>query len=295
MEFFKKLFGKKSAAVPDAEFIETLTAKMVEIPDGSFLMGSNDGEDDERPIHNVLIDRYCLSKNVVTQEEWRQVMGTSPWKTLKYIKIADNCPAVNINWYEVRDFIEIINGESDRKFRLPTEAEWEYACRADTSTTFTHGVLKFNLPKYAWFYDNAFKKGAMFAHEVGTRAPNGWGLYDMQGNVYEWCSDWFRRNYYNKSPINNPVGPIYGKYKVVRGGDWARTDYFLRIASRRHYTPHTRDSFLGFRLAMDAPESTAPAHKGKSGSIGSEPDHIGSVPRHTGKEPRHTRSERKNV
>lgn len=214
-------------------------------------MGSNDGEDDERPIHNVLIDEFYLCKYTVTQKQWFEIMGTRPWEALKYIRIDERCPAVNINWYEARDFIDELNWLSHRKFRLPTEAEWEYACRAEASTAFAYGVLKLNLPKYAWYYENAFKKGEMYAHEVGTCKGNKFGLYDMQGNVNEWCNDWYRRNYYNKSSINNPKGPIYGEYKAVRGGDWARTDYFLRIASRRHYSPHYKDSHLGLRLAMD--------------------------------------------
>ncbi|MCP5102005.1 MAG: formylglycine-generating enzyme family protein [bacterium] len=249
--FFKKLFKQIKGKELSQSFIRGIIDKMVEIPGGSFLMGSNEGEDDERPIHNVMIDSFLLCKFTVTQEEWCEVMDTTPWKGLKFVCCADRCPAVNISWYDAREFIEILNKFSQRKFRMPTEAEWEYACRADTSTAFAHGVLKFNLIKYAWFHDNAFKKGEMFAHEVGTRKPNKWGLYDMQGNVYEWCSDWFRRNYYNKSPIHSPPGPIYGQYKVVRGGDWARTDYFLRIASRRHYSPHHKDPHVGFRLAMD--------------------------------------------
>jgi formylglycine-generating enzyme required for sulfatase activity len=192
---------------------------------------------------------------VVTQKDWYEVTGTQPWETLKYVYVSDRSPAVNVSWYDAITFIKELNGITGKAFRLPTEAEWEYACRAGSSTYLAHGVLKINLHKYAWYYNNAFKKEEMYAHEVGTRRPNKWGLYDMQGNVYEWCSDWYRRNYYNKSPINNPKGPRYGEYKSVRGGDWARTDYFLRIASRRQYSPHYTDSYVGFRLAMNAEET----------------------------------------
>lgn len=250
--FFKQLFKKIKGTELSETFLRDILSHMVEIPGGSFLMGSNDGEDDERPIHNVLIDRFYLNKFVVTQEEWFEVMRTKPWQGLKYVCEKDRCPAVNISWYDARDFIDELNLASGKTFRMPTEAEWEYACRAGASMAFPHGVLKFSLPKYAWYYDNAFKKGEMHGHEVGTRKSNKFGLYDMQGNVYEWCSDWYRRNYYNKSPINNPVGPLHSQYKSVRGGDWARNDYFLRIASRRHYSPHHKDSYVGFRLALDA-------------------------------------------
>jgi formylglycine-generating enzyme required for sulfatase activity len=253
--FFKKLFKKTRGRELTEAFIKEIIDNMVEIPAGSFLMGSNEGEDDERPIHNVLIDRFYMNKYVVTQKEWVEVIGTKPWETLKYVKIADLCPVVNVSWYDTINFIRELNGITGKAFRLPTEAEWEYACRSGSASRFAHGVIKLNLSGYAWYYNNAFKRGEMYAHEVGTRKPNKWGLFDMQGNVYEWCSDWYRRNYYNKSPINNPTGPRYGDYKVVRGGDWARTDYFLRIASRRQYSPHYKDSYVGFRLVMDAEET----------------------------------------
>lgn len=254
--FMKSLFKSIRGKTLSEEFIRGIMDNMVQIPEGSFLMGSNEGEDDERPIHNVMVDSFYLCKFTVTQREWEEVMETTPWEDLKFICIHDNCPAVNINWYEAREFIQLLNRDSGQLFRLPTEAEWEYACRAGSSPALAHGVLKFNLHRYAWYYDNAFKKGEMYGHEVGLRRPNKWGIYDMQGNVYEWCNDWFRRNYYNKSPLHNPPGPRYGQYKVIRGGDWARTDYFLRVASRRHDSPHHRDSFVGFRLAMDVPKET---------------------------------------
>lgn len=264
--FFKNLFKKiKGKDLPEG-FIEEILANMVPIPAGSFLMGSHEGEDDERPIHNVLIDRFYLGKYVVTRQEWYTVMETKPWQGLKFVRNGDRCPVVNISWYDAREYIEELNrlnSVSDKKFRLPTEAEWEYACRAGASNAFSYGVLKINLPKYAWYYDNAFKRGEMYAHEVGTRKPNKFGLYDMQGNVYEWCNDWYRRNYYNKSPISNPKGSLYSEYKSVRGGHWAHTDYFLRIACRGHYSPHHKDCYIGFRLVIDADEtdSTTDTHR----------------------------------
>lgn len=252
--FFKNFFKKGKGTEVTEAFIEEILGNMVEIPGGSFSMGSNEGEDDERPVHNVLIDCFCLCKYVVTQKEWYDVMGTKPWKSLKFVKEGERFPAVNVSWYDARAYIDEINNVSKKKFRLPTEAEWEYACRAGADLEYSHGVFKLNLPHYAWYYENAFKKGEMYAHEVGLLRPNKYGLYDIQGNVYEWCSDWYRRNYYNKSHIHNPPGAIYGQYKSVRGGDWARGDYFLRIASRRHYSPHHKDCNVGFRLAMDAAE-----------------------------------------
>ncbi len=246
---FDFLFRRKSENQLSEGYLEKLNHDLVPIPGGSFIMGSNEGEDDERPIHNVLVDGFLMGKYEITRQQWYQLMGTRPWADLKYVGTNENSPVMNVDWYDVRDFIKRLNKLSGENFRLPTEAEWEYACRAGSTARFFHGSLKMNLSGYAWFYDNAFKKGNMHAHEVGTRKPNKWQLHDMLGNVYEWCSDWYSRNYYNKSPVSNPKGPIYGTYKVVRGGDWARTDYFLRVASRRYYSPHYKDVNVGFRLA----------------------------------------------
>jgi sulfatase modifying factor 1 len=246
---FDFLFKSKEREALYEDLVKKIDEDMVIIPSGSFLMGSNDGEDDERPIHNVLIDSFCLGKHEITQKQWVDLMETRPWQKVEYVREGDNFPAVNINWYDVKHFIRKLNHISKEHFRLPTEAEWEYACRAGTTSKFSHGSLKMGLSQYAWYYDNAFKKDEMYAHEVGTRKPNKWGVYDMMGNVYEWCSDWYRRNYYNKSPVHNPPGALYGKCKAVRGGDWARTDYFLRVASRRYYSPHYKDINMGFRLA----------------------------------------------
>lgn len=248
---FLKDYIKKIRGIINPEILEQINGSMVLIHPGSFLMGSTSGEDNERPIHNVLVDGFHLGKYEVTQEEWFEIMGTRPWHNLRFFFEGDQYPVVNVNWYDVQEFIKKLNNATKKKFRLPTEAEWEYACRADSTTKFYHSSFKLNLHKYAWYHDNAFKNGEMYAHQVGQKRPNQWGLYDMLGNVYEWCSDWYRRNYYNKSPINNPKGPRFGKGKVVRGGDWARTDYFLRVSARRYYSPHNRDSYIGFRLACD--------------------------------------------
>jgi formylglycine-generating enzyme required for sulfatase activity len=241
--------SKRADALVNLE--NQLIDELALIPAGSFLMGASDGEDDERPIHNVLLDAFCLLKFPVTQGQWFALMGTRPWRHFEYVREGDNYPAVQVDWYDVKHFIRKLNKISGNKFRLPGEAEWEYACRAGSTSKYAHALLKLGLVNYAWYYDNAFKNDEMYAHEVGLLKPNKWGLYDMMGNVYEWCSDWYGRDYYSKSPVQNPRGPMYGKYKVVRGGDWARTDYFLRSASRRYYSPHYRDVNLGFRLAKN--------------------------------------------
>ncbi len=248
--FFKNLFKKKIGG-SGKELLERIANNMVLIPPGSFLMGSNAGEDNERPVHNVLVDGIYMGKYVVTQKEWYEIMDTKPWQNAEYKVDGDDYPVVNVSWYDAQQYIKKINKLTKKKFRLPGEAEWEYACRAGSTTKFFHGPLKLGLTKYAWYYDNSFKKGEMYTHEVGKKKPNKWGLFDMLGNVYEWCSDWYNRNYYNKSPLHNPRGPSYGKGKIVRGGDWARTDYFLRVSARRYYHIHYKDSHIGFRIVID--------------------------------------------
>jgi len=245
---FKK---KKEKEARYDRLVKEINANMVSIPAGHYLMGSNEGEDDERPIHTVLLESFYLDKYVVTQSQWIEVKKTRPWQRNKYVKEGDNYPVVNVNYYDVKEFITKLNKFSPDEFRLPTEAEWEYACRAGSTSTYAHGSFKASLIHYAWYYDNAFNKNEMYPHEVGLLKPNKWDLYDMMGNIYEWCSDWYSRNYYNKSQVQQPPGPPYGSYKVVRGGDWARTEYFLRVASRRYYSPHYRDINAGFRLAKN--------------------------------------------
>lgn len=249
---FERFFRTKKTKIHYDDLIGHIMERMVAVPGGSFLMGSNEDEKDEHPVHNVLLDPFYIGKYTVTQYQWSELMETTPWKGLKFVKEGINYPAVNISWYEAKEFLSKLSELSNREFRLPTEAEWEYACRAGTHTKFAHGNLKLNLAHYAWYYENAFKKEEMYPHEVGTRKPNKWGIHDMMGNIYEWCGDWYSKHYYAKSPVLNPPGPMYGTNRIVRGGDWAHTDYFLRASSRNDYSPHHKDNNLGFRIIMAA-------------------------------------------
>ena len=241
----------KKSASQKSEICDAILDNMKFIEGGSFLMGSDSGDSEEYPVHNVLLDPFHIGAYVVSQYEWKSVMGTAPWNGVRSVAEGNAYPAVEINYYEAKLFIEKISRITDRKFRLPTEAEWEYACRAGSHTKYYFGSMKSSLGKYAWFYENAFRQNIMHPMERGLKKPNSWGLYDMLGNVYEWCSDWFSNTYYNRSPVNNPKGPKYGSHRVSRGGDWARTDHFIRCAARRCYSPHFRDASIGFRLVMD--------------------------------------------
>ena len=172
------------------------TMDMVRVAPGTFTMGSPADEPErwnsEGPEHEVTIPQgFYLGKYELTQGQWESVMGTTPWEadTVR-VQHSPNNPAVHISWYKVQDFIDSLNvAEGDWMYRLPTEAEWEYACRAGTETIWSFGDDGAQLGQYAWFADNATNVGEVYAHEVGTKLPNQLALHDMHGNVYEWCRD----------------------------------------------------------------------------------------------------------
>jgi formylglycine-generating enzyme required for sulfatase activity len=219
--------------------------EFVLIPPGSFMMGDEDGYRGEKPVHKVTITKpFYLGKYEVTQEEWQAVMGVNP----SHFKGPRN-PVEMVGWSECDAFLKKLNeklGSSGAKFSLPTEAQWEYACRAGTTTTWSFGDDPAKLGDHAWWRDNA--NGT--PHPVGQRKPNAWGLYDMHGSMWEWCADWDALDYYAKSPVEDPTGPDSGVGRVSRGGSWAtfRADAF-RCAYRTAFSPRARFSEIGFRVA----------------------------------------------
>jgi len=191
------------------EIIKGLLDNMVRIEGGVFKMG--DGEEDRSPVHEVRIDEFEIMANPVTQSQYKVVMGENP----SVFKGSDN-PVENVNWYDAAEFGMKLSKLTGYKFRFPTEAEWEYACRAGTKTKYFFGDSDCDLGQYAWYIQNSNEE----THPVGRKRPNPWRLYDMLGNVWEWCSDWYSNDYYNKTPKNNPKGPSNGSKKVLRGGSW---------------------------------------------------------------------------
>jgi formylglycine-generating enzyme required for sulfatase activity len=158
----------------------------------------------------------------------------------------DDCPVENVSWNDAQNFIKRLNEkEKTHKFRLPTEAEWEYACRAGTNTEFSYGDDVNKLDKYAWHYDNSERK----THPVGQKEPNLWGIYDMHGNVYEWCQDWYGD--YASNSVVDPKGPDNEKGRVLRGGSWRSFARIIRSARRHWDRSDRRTSFIGFRVARD--------------------------------------------
>ncbi len=218
-----------------AQEIET---DLVEIPAGSFIMGSDRGWYDERPARRVKISAFFMGRTEVTQGLWRQVMGANPSRH----SLGDQYPVDSVSWEDVQEFLLRLNALTGRKYRLPTEAEWEYACRAG-SLEDRYGDLN----EIAWYGGNS--GGSV--HPVGLKAANAFGLHDMLGNVWEWCSDWYAEDYYGRAPGQDPPGPGIGFRRVNRGGSWYFDSADIRASLRRDDYPELRHPRLGFRLALD--------------------------------------------
>ena len=219
--------------------------EFVWIEAGVFQMGSDNGESNERPVHEVEISEgFWLGKYEVTQGEWESVMGSNP----SYYTGDSRRPVEQVSWNDVQAFIAKLNdAEGSVLYRLPTEAEWEYACRAGTTTRWSLGDDDGNdeslLGNYAWYGGNNSPSGTKV---VGDKSPNDWGLHDMHGNVYEWVNDWYGA--YNGSRQVDPPGPSTGSYRVFRGGAFANAAQHVRSALRDDYSPGARRGWLGARL-----------------------------------------------
>lgn len=231
----------------------TLGAKFTLIPAGTFTMGSPSTEEGRYAgeiQHRVTISRsFYMQTTEVTQGQWRQVMGSNP---SHFISCGDDCPVENISWNDVQEFIRKLNSrEGKGKYRLPTEAEWEYAVRAGSEDA-RYG----DIDSIAWYYRNANQK----THSVGQKRPNAWGLYDMLGNVKEWCQDWY--GYYTANSVTDPEGPSSGSNRVVRGGAFDDSASSARAATRNDYIPD-RGGYVtvGFRLLRTISDEASSASR----------------------------------
>jgi formylglycine-generating enzyme required for sulfatase activity len=228
-------------------FTNSIGMGFVLIPAGSFKRGSPAGEsgryDNERR-HLVTISKpFYLQTTEVTQKQWRQVMGSNR----SYFKeCGDDCPVEDVSWIDAQEFIQKLNQtESGTEYRLPTEAEWEYACRAGSNGRFCFGNDEARLGEHAWYWSNSGGK----PHPVGKKKPNIWGLYDMHGNVREWCQDWYGD--YPTGQVTDPAGPKAGKTRVFRGGSFNASARELDCAFRLAIAPGTRTYFFGLRVARN--------------------------------------------
>ena len=208
---------------------------------GAFLMGSDNGEENERPQHQVSVTRpFYMSSYVITQAQWTEVMATTPWRGVDHVRECDRYPAVNVTWYDAQQFLTRLGGKEGGGYYLPTEEEWEYAARAGTTTAFSFGEDERDLRSYGWYRDMT-QGGEEYAHEVGTKRPNPWGLYDLHGNIWEWTDSW----YYGSYAVPPKLNPTE---KVVRGGGWDYPAYGARSAFRNHVLPTRTNYVIGFRV-----------------------------------------------
>lgn len=224
-------------------FTNSFGMEFILIPAGAFTMGDvfEGAFDNESPLHRVKISQpFYLGKYAVTQEQWAVVMGKNPSKFK-----GRNNPVETVSWDEVQTFIQGLNEqEGANKYRLPTEAEWEYAARVGTTGAYSFGDDADQLEQYAWSRDNSGRQ----THPVGQKKSNSWGLYDMHGNVWEWMQDWYGA--YSQGAVTDPIGPSEGEFRVVRGGSWFDSARLLRSAGRNIGAPDYRSEFIGFRLAL---------------------------------------------
>ena len=221
---------------PPKHFTNSLGMKFVWIPPGSFMMGSPKEEkgrfDYESPQHKVTLTKgFYMGVHPVTQEQWQEVMGNNPSR-FKYEK---NLPVEEVSWDDCQEFIKNLREKDKKLYRLPTEAEREYSARAGTKTAYYFGDDSSMLGQYAWFLDNSEKK----THPVGQKKPNQWGLYDMHGNVWQWCQDWYGE--YPQKDVVDPQGPDKGKLRVQRGGSWFTSPAGCRSAYRFINEPGSRN------------------------------------------------------
>ncbi len=212
-------------------------------------MGNNSGKVREKPEHHVTLTKgFFIQTTEVTQGEWFDIMGEKPWSGVVGVKDGKDYPAAFISWNDVKTFITELNKkEGVNKYRLPTEAEWEYACRAGTTTKYHFGDDESHLDEFAWYYDNTYPILETYAHKTGTKKPNPWGLYNMHGNVSEWCEDWRGKNY-SKDFVSDPKGPDSGWDKMTRGGNWSNSDGTCTSVYRNWYLPTVKLNSVGFRL-----------------------------------------------
>ena len=223
--------------------LDDIMRNMVYVEGGTFTMGATfeqqEPDYDEKPTHRVSLSSFYIGKYEVTQALWKAVMGSNP----SHFE-GDNLPVENVSWNDCQTFLRKLNAMTGKNFRLPTEAEWEFSARGGNWSRGYQYSGSNVLSDVAWYYDNSGSK----THNVGTKAPNELGIYDMSGNVWEWCQDW--KGSYIGSAQTNPKGPSSGSYRVDRGGSWFNFAWSCRVACRYCHTPDYRYFDLGFRLAL---------------------------------------------
>lgn len=236
--------------------VNGVSFKMIKVEGGTFTMGARDDDseakDSEKPAHRVTVSTFAIGETEVTQELWLAVMGGENPSYFNGVKDGIDYgtnlkrPVEMVNWNTFQEFIARLNELTGMKFRLPTEAEWEFAAHGGNRSNgylFSGGNDPIDV---AWFHNNSEKK----SRPVGQKAANELGIYDMTGNVREFCSDWFDNNYYSISPQVNPKGPETGNVRVLRGGSWAERAPYCRLSEREGWDAKIRSNIIGYRLAL---------------------------------------------
>jgi formylglycine-generating enzyme required for sulfatase activity len=227
--------------------LQQLESNMIFVKGGTFTMGctyeqGTDCEDDEKPPQKVVLMDYYINKFEVTLEEWKTIMGINLDKSQQIE--CDHCPVTNISWFDIQNFINKLDDLTGIQYRLPTEAEWEYAARGGNLSRNFKYCGSNNLNEVAWFSINSKER----VQKVGQKFSNELGLYDMSGNVWEWCSDWYNEHNVDGT-LFDPRGPSKGKYKIMRGGSWDNGDRSCRTTNSSGFEPDFKDISLGFRLS----------------------------------------------
>ena len=249
------VFAEQLQAQAPKEITNSIGVKLVLIPKGQFMMGSpesEEGRNDDETQHEVTISKdYYLGVHEVTQALYEKVIRKNPSHFQGAIVGNENAdlPVDNVSWEDAVEFCKKLSDlpeekKAGRVYRLPTEVEWEYACRAGSKTAYSFDDEEGLLPEYGWFNRNSSDR----THTVGLLEPNVWGLYDMHGNVWEWCSD--RHEEYPKGAVSDPTGPKEGSDRVIRGGSWFNVAANCRSAYRSRTAPSYRYNYLGFRVAL---------------------------------------------
>ncbi len=227
------------------QVIQNLIANMVYVEGGTFTMGAtseqNDARENEKPAHQVALSSFSIGKYEVTQAEWQAVMGSNP----SHFTGNSQRPVEQVSWNDCQEFIRKLNAITGKRFRLPTEAEWEFAARGGKLSRVYKYAGSNTIDNVAWCYGNSGS-----THPVGTKSPNELGLYDMSGNVWEWCQDWYNSYYYKFSSQINPTGPSSGSSRVARGGSWNHYAQYCRVSHRILNSVDYRGYNLGLRLVL---------------------------------------------
>jgi formylglycine-generating enzyme required for sulfatase activity len=234
-QVYKLLSSSLKAIEPEMVFVEGGTFKM-----GCTSEQGGDCYDDEKPTRRVTVSSFQMGKYEVTQAQWRAVMGSNP----SHFSGCDNCPVEQVSWNDIQDFIGKLNAQTGKKYRLPTEAEWEYAARGGNKSKGYKYAGGNDIGSVAWYSSNSSSK----THAVGQKQANELGIYDMSGNVWEWCEDWYGD--YSSSRQTNPKGPQNGSGRVLRGGSWPSGAKYCRVSGRNNPYPVSRGSNSGFRLVL---------------------------------------------